>query len=152
MKVILAFCSFLLLPTFHASAADTPASNISISTPTEIPGMSLDPGSYSIRVVGKLSDRVILKVTDRTGKTSVDFLASLTGQSKVLRALPPGVSRSQAPPTCADGCRPAPRPSLNSSTPKTKLSPSPRSTSPRFQPLIPRPKESASILRSPGTT
>jgi hypothetical protein len=74
MKLILAFCSVLLLPTFQARAADTPASTINLSTPAQVPGMTLDPGSYSIRVVGKLNDRLILKVKDVRGKTSVDFL------------------------------------------------------------------------------
>jgi hypothetical protein len=74
MRAVLVLCSVFLLPTYHAFAADTPYSNITLSNPAEVPGMTLDPGSYSIRVVGKLSDRVILKVADVSGKTSVDFL------------------------------------------------------------------------------
>jgi len=83
MRLTLAFCSLLFLPTLQASAADTPASNIHLSNPAKVPGITLDPGSYSIRIIGKLSDRVILKVTGVSTNVSVDFLgipnSSLTG-------------------------------------------------------------------------
>lgn len=82
MKRILTLCCFLL-PASVAFALETPASTISISRPTEVPGMTLDPGSYSIRIMGKFNDRVILKVTNASGAISVDFLGipnpSLTG-------------------------------------------------------------------------
>ena len=77
MKIILALCSICsisLLPAFRASAAEAPASNITLSTRSEVPGMTLQPGNYSIRVIGKLSDRIILKVDEGSGKTSVDFI------------------------------------------------------------------------------
>jgi len=77
MKIILALCSICsisVLPAFRASAAEVPASNITLSTRSEVPGMTLQAGSYSIRVIGKLSDRVILKVDAGSGKTSVDFI------------------------------------------------------------------------------
>ena len=74
MRKILTFCSLILLPTSLALAADTPTSKISFSNPTVVPGMTLDPGIYSIRMVGKLNDRFILKVTNVRGNTSVDFL------------------------------------------------------------------------------
>ena len=69
-----ALCSVLLfLTTSQAFAVGTPAT-ITLAAPTQVPGMTLDPGSYSIRVIGTLSDRVILKIADARGKTSVDFL------------------------------------------------------------------------------
>jgi hypothetical protein len=70
-------CSLFFLPVSNALAVEVPASNITLSTPTEVPGMTLQPGTYSIRVVGKLTDRVILKVDDDRGNKSVDFLGIL---------------------------------------------------------------------------
>ena len=75
MQFLPALCSVLLfLTTSQAFAVGTPASTITLAAPTQVPGMTLDPGSYSIRVIGTLSDRVILKIADARGKTSVDFL------------------------------------------------------------------------------
>jgi hypothetical protein len=92
MKIILTLCSIFLLPTVHALAADTPASNITLSTRTEVPGMTLPPGSYSIRVVGRLSDRVILKVDEGDGKKSVDFLGI---PNRAIKGSPGVISWSQ---------------------------------------------------------
>ena len=74
MKTILALCSVIFLPPIHALAAEAPASNITVSAPTEVPGMTLRPGTYSIHVIGKLADRMILKVDDGHDKKSVDFI------------------------------------------------------------------------------
>jgi hypothetical protein len=74
MKTMLALCSVFLLPGSHALAADTPASSMTLSTPTAVPGITLQPGTYSIHVIGKLNDRVILKVDEGHDKKSVDFI------------------------------------------------------------------------------
>jgi hypothetical protein len=74
MKMIVALCSVFLLPAVNALAAEAPASTLTVSAPTEVPGMTLQPGTYSIRVIGKLADRVILKVNEGRGSKSVDFI------------------------------------------------------------------------------
>jgi hypothetical protein len=93
MKVIVALCcSVFFLPVSTALAVEAPASNITISAPTEVPGMTLQPGTYSIRVVGKLTDRVILKIDDGRGNKSVDFLGI---PNHAVKASPGIVSWSQ---------------------------------------------------------
>jgi hypothetical protein len=92
MKTILALCSVFLLPGSTALAADTPASSMTLSTPTEVPGMTLQPGTYSIHVIGKLNDRVILKVDEDHGKQSVDFIGI---PNREIKGSPGVVSWSQ---------------------------------------------------------
>jgi hypothetical protein len=95
MKTILALyfiCSISLLPAFRASAAEAPASNINLSTRSEVPGMTLQPGSYSIHVIGKLSDRVILKVDEGSGKRSVYFIGI---PNRAIKGSPGIISWSQ---------------------------------------------------------
>jgi hypothetical protein len=92
MKTILALCSVFLLPGSTALAADTPASSMTLSTPTEVPGMTLQPGTYSIHVIGKLNDRVILKVDEGHGKQSVDFIGI---PNREIKGSPGVVSWSQ---------------------------------------------------------
>jgi hypothetical protein len=48
--------------------------SFSVSARTEVPGTTLKPGTYSIRVVDHLSDRVILRIEDLRGKTLATFL------------------------------------------------------------------------------
>ncbi len=47
----------------HASAADSAtAATLTISEATKVPGLTLEPGTYSIRVVDHLADRLIVRV------------------------------------------------------------------------------------------
>jgi hypothetical protein len=57
--------------------ADSPAAstaNFTLSSPSRIPGSTLEPGSYSIHVVNRLSDRVILTVDGADGGARATFL------------------------------------------------------------------------------
>lgn len=45
-----------------------------VASPTKVPGKTLRPGTYSIRVVDHLSDRVILEVAGEKGKAETKFL------------------------------------------------------------------------------
>ena len=92
MKTILALCSVVFLSSNCALASTVPGSNITISAPAEVPGMTLQPGTYSIRVVGKLTDRVILKVDDGRNNKSVDFIGI---PNPAIKASPGIVSWSQ---------------------------------------------------------
>src|SRR5271156_3061137 len=49
-------------------------SNFSVSSPTQVPNQKLRPGSYSITVVDHLSDRIVLRIDDGTGKIHDTFL------------------------------------------------------------------------------
>jgi hypothetical protein len=69
-------CAIIFLATLPLNvwAADGAKANFTLSTKSEIPGQTLQPGSYTIQIVGRLADRVILKVEDTTGKAYVDFI------------------------------------------------------------------------------
>jgi hypothetical protein len=50
------------------------AADFTISNPSHIPGATLEPGTYTIHVVNRLSDRVILKVDSTKGDLHSTFL------------------------------------------------------------------------------
>lgn len=59
------------------SAPSAPAqltASFSIDSLTTVPGKILKPGSYTIRVVDHLSDRIVLRIEDPEGKTATTFL------------------------------------------------------------------------------
>ena len=68
-----------------ASPDTSSASTVTLPTRTQIPGETLKPGKYSIQVLDHLSDRMIVRMEDASGKTHVIFLAvpntALSGQS-----------------------------------------------------------------------
>lgn len=67
----------IALSTVLASAsllAEPPASTFNISSPSNIPGATLQPGSYTISVVNKLSDRIILRVDSPAGDVHTTFI------------------------------------------------------------------------------
>lgn len=68
----------LASPSFAAGfggVAPTDSSDFTINQQTQIPGITLKPGSYSIHVVDKLADRTILEVDSASGKAMATFLA-----------------------------------------------------------------------------
>jgi len=85
-------CAALTLALFTCTApllaADTehPSAKFSVSEATAIPGRTLSPGSYSVRVVDHLSDRYIMRVDGPSGHTlfigvpSKDFPADSKGE------------------------------------------------------------------------
>jgi hypothetical protein len=57
-----------------AASPVAPTTDFTISNPSHIPGATLQPGTYSIRVVNRLSDRVILKVDAANGSVHSMFI------------------------------------------------------------------------------
>ena len=57
-----------------AAGPANPAADFTISNPSHIPGATLEPGSYTIHVVNRLSDRVILKVDSTKGDLHSTFI------------------------------------------------------------------------------
>src|SRR5271156_4656945 len=69
-------CAFLCIfnAALWAAGPANPAADFTISQPSHIPGATLEPGSYTIHVVNRLSDRVILKVDSTKGDLHSTFL------------------------------------------------------------------------------
>jgi hypothetical protein len=75
LKTLL-YCSslFLFNTVLWATPPANSAADFTISNPSHIPGATLTPGSYTIHVVTRLSDRVILKVDSVKGDVHSTFL------------------------------------------------------------------------------
>ncbi len=57
-----------------AVAADNLSANFTVSQQTLVPGLTLAPGSYSIRVVDHLQDRYIVRIASKDGAAHSTFL------------------------------------------------------------------------------
>lgn len=55
-------------------AAEPAASQFTVSEQSKVPGLTLKPGTYSIRVVDHLADRLIVRVDSTQGDTHATFL------------------------------------------------------------------------------
>ncbi len=72
---VTSYCAAFAIALFPCTApllaADTehPSAKFSVAQSTAIPGRTLPPGSYSVRVVDHLSDRYILRVDGPSGHT-----------------------------------------------------------------------------------
>jgi hypothetical protein len=66
--------ALFLLPFTVWALPASQTSNFVLDSPSNIPGASLKPGSYSIRVVNRLSDRVILRVNSTAGDVNSLFI------------------------------------------------------------------------------
>ncbi len=81
MRTILVASVLLLSPAaFAAPVLDDPTVNASpeqfqVTQKTEIPNTTLSPGSYSIRILDHLSDRVILQVAGKGNRVETTFIA-----------------------------------------------------------------------------
>lgn len=81
VRALIAFLSLLLLPKVWAlSVPDNPAlstepEQFQVTQKTEVPNLTLQPGSYSIRVLDHLRDRVILQVSGKANHISSTFIA-----------------------------------------------------------------------------
>ena len=62
--------------TALAAPADSPnaKAKFSVSEQTEVPGLSLKPGAYSIRVLDHLSDRLIIRIDDSKSGRHATFI------------------------------------------------------------------------------
>src|ERR1700753_1124933 len=72
-SVICGFGAILMTTAALLAAPVAPNENFNLSDSSKIPGATLAPGSYSIHVVNRLADRIILQV-DGTGGTHVTFI------------------------------------------------------------------------------
>ena len=61
------------LPAVAVPAGDE-ISHFTVDTKTQVPGKTLKPGAYTIRIMDHLSDRMIVRI-DRDGKQETTFLA-----------------------------------------------------------------------------
>ena len=73
-------------PASDSPATAGPAGSFTLDSKTQIPGRTLGPGAYTIQIVDRLSDRMIVQV-DRNGKKQSTFLAlpatKLRGQGPI---------------------------------------------------------------------
>ena len=67
-----------------AVAADTLSANFTVSQETLVPGLTLSPGSYSIRVVDHLQDRYIVRIASSSGSAHSTFLGVQDRSLKTL--------------------------------------------------------------------
>jgi len=75
LRTFVSFMSvcFVNVALWAASPAN-PTTDFTLSSASHIPGATLQPGSYSIHVVNRLSDRVILKVDAANGTLHSTFI------------------------------------------------------------------------------
>lgn len=64
----------LMLGAMGTARADVKSASLNVDQTTEVPGGQLKPGTYTIGVVGTLTDRVVLHIDDSSGKTHLTFL------------------------------------------------------------------------------
>ena len=76
MRVKLFVCAVLVAGTTTAFAADPTGASatFTVTQQTKVPGETLKPGDYTIRVVDHLSDRLIVRVDSTNGKIHSTFL------------------------------------------------------------------------------
>lgn len=72
--VRLVYAAFLLAGSTAMYAAEPAAGQFTLSEQTKVPGITLKPGTYSIRVVDHLADRLIVRVDGTEGDTHATFL------------------------------------------------------------------------------
>ncbi len=72
--VPLALALALPLPLL-ASGSEQPSANFTVSQQTLVPGMTLQPGSYSIKVLDHLQDRYIVRIDDAAGSQHSTFIS-----------------------------------------------------------------------------
>ncbi len=66
--------ALLAAPVSGANAVARPTARFTLSTPADIPGSTLPPGSYMIHVVNRLYDRVIVQVDSTNGDLHSTFI------------------------------------------------------------------------------
>ncbi len=79
MRLKAIVCTVSLLAGSVAVCAAQTASQFTVSEQTKVPGLTLKPGTYSIRVVDHLSDRLIVRVDGAQGNAHSTFLGIQNG-------------------------------------------------------------------------
>jgi hypothetical protein len=70
---IVVFYLLVAAATLYAAPAN-PSASFTVSSKLHVPGETLKKGDYTIQVVNRLSDRVILRVDDAKGKERATFI------------------------------------------------------------------------------
>ncbi len=78
--------------------ASLPSSQFDVTEKTQVPGSTLTPGHYSIRVLDHLTDRLVLQIDNEQGKTRSTFLALPQSEAATGRtgAIPYGDAKNAA--------------------------------------------------------
>lgn len=81
----------VMLGTTSLVFADPPSQpeNFSVTSQTKVPGLTLKPGNYSIRVVDRLSDRLIVRVDAANGGAHTTFIG--LQNSAIPKPASPGI-------------------------------------------------------------
>lgn len=58
-----------------AAGPENPSANFTVSQQTLVPGMTLQPGSYSIKVLDHLQDRYIVRIDNASGNAHSTFIS-----------------------------------------------------------------------------
>ncbi len=66
-----------------AAGAENPSANFTVSQQTLVPGMTLQPGSYSIKVLDHLQDRYIVRIDNASGNEHSTFISVQDPKVKV---------------------------------------------------------------------
>jgi hypothetical protein len=83
-----AVAGMTVTPMLAAPAAKSTA-EFTVASPSKVPGMTLEAGHYTIRVVTQLSDRIILRVDAQGGNAHSTFLG--VRNTKIGRPATPGM-------------------------------------------------------------
>lgn len=75
--------------SFAFAAPPTQPETFHVGTQTKVPGMTLKPGNYSIRIVDKLSDRIIVRIDGANGGDHTTFIG-ITNPS-IAKPSSPGI-------------------------------------------------------------
>jgi hypothetical protein len=78
-SVVLSLAMTVLAVPMFAAAPPTSSSDFTVPSVVKIPGATLQPGSYTIHVVNRLSDRMILKVDAADGSVHSMFIGIPNG-------------------------------------------------------------------------
>ena len=78
-------------------------STFAIDHKTEVPGLTLKPGEYTIRILDQLSDRMIVRIDSSTSKDHAIFLA--VPSSSIASASESGVVNWSSPPKGTEAIR-----------------------------------------------
>lgn len=74
MKFAISLAAVILAATSLSAAPIAAPSDFTLSKAVKIPGATLEPGSYAIRIINRLSDRVILQIDSKTGAVHSTFI------------------------------------------------------------------------------
>ena len=87
LAVTCAALAFAILPS-QLTSAHAQSANFKLTQPTMAPGLTLQPGNYSIRVIDHLQDRLLVQIQGAQASSKGTFIAvpakSLTGSAGAI--------------------------------------------------------------------